>query len=71
MIIACSECCRRWKYDPTVEEYFVETVTKAVVKQSELTRIKESMERDLQDPHLQNMCPILDGVFLIDCPPHI
>ena len=40
---------RRWKYDASIEEYFVETITKAVVKQSELTRIREMMEREPQD----------------------
>ena len=41
---------RRWKYKASVEEYFVELSTKAIVKQSELKKVQEIMERDQQAP---------------------
>ena len=43
---------RRWKYDGAVSEYFVETETKAIVRQSELTKIREVMEREQEAAEL-------------------
>ena len=42
----CIEWCRKWKYDPSIAEYFVETQTKAIVRQSELKKITQQMESE-------------------------
>ena len=42
---------RKWKYDPSVLEYFVETSTKQTIKQSEVLRRQEIIDKGAAQLH--------------------
>ena len=42
-------CARRWKYNLEIKEYFVETQTRAIIKQKEMKRISEIAERQAEE----------------------
>ncbi|CAE7829643.1 unnamed protein product [Symbiodinium sp. CCMP2592] len=59
---------RKWKYDGMVDEYFVETETKAIVRQSELIKIREEKEREADDTKLHTLklhsCACITQVYV-------